>query len=216
MEISKEQYDRMYQFGENPKNFNFNLTYSIPGNNCVDYTWKALNLAGIERKSLGTGEGVESGLFMLYGAGPKKELPGKGQYNPIANIGSLKELPYPMPNSNLNGEKFNKLPWRDPNSLIQWGTSRDVNNEPLIKPDPPIKTASIDPGDPATSATRSAFAAVTTALMNGNVADANRVAAGYVDQSAEAQAGLSKAQEIEVAKNAQPDSPTRDEGFSRS
>jgi hypothetical protein len=47
LEISKEQYEKLLQFGKTPGAFGFSTYYQDARNNCVDFTWAALNHAGI-------------------------------------------------------------------------------------------------------------------------------------------------------------------------
>ena len=50
LEISEDQYRKLQQFGSDPEKFGFSKHYQDVRNNCVDFTWEALNHAGIERK----------------------------------------------------------------------------------------------------------------------------------------------------------------------
>ena len=47
IEISDEQYDAMKNFGGNPEAHGFDMRYDKLTNSCVDYTWKALEKAGL-------------------------------------------------------------------------------------------------------------------------------------------------------------------------
>lgn len=50
LEISEAQYRKLEAFGSDPEKFGFGKHYEDVRNNCVDFTWEALNHAGIERK----------------------------------------------------------------------------------------------------------------------------------------------------------------------
>lgn len=47
IEITKEQYDRLIDFSTNPPSYGFDLGYNVAGNNCVDFTWAALDTIGM-------------------------------------------------------------------------------------------------------------------------------------------------------------------------
>ena len=51
LEISEQQYRKLEAFGAHPDKYGFDLQYKDVRNNCVDFTWEALNHAGIQRKS---------------------------------------------------------------------------------------------------------------------------------------------------------------------
>lgn len=48
--ISDEQYERLVRFGDNPESFGFSMWYGGPNNSCIDYTWKGLEVIGINSK----------------------------------------------------------------------------------------------------------------------------------------------------------------------
>ena len=50
LEISEAQYRKLEAFGSDPEKFGFSKHYEDVRHNCVDFTWEALNHAGIERK----------------------------------------------------------------------------------------------------------------------------------------------------------------------
>ena len=47
IEITKAQYDAMQKFGKDPKAGGFDMNYKVLTNSCVDFTWKALEKAGL-------------------------------------------------------------------------------------------------------------------------------------------------------------------------
>ena len=47
LEISQDQYEAMRNFANNPTEFGFNNFYDGLENSCVDFTWKALELGGL-------------------------------------------------------------------------------------------------------------------------------------------------------------------------
>ncbi|RJS03574.1 XVIPCD domain-containing protein [Xanthomonas sp. CFBP 7698] len=115
MEISKEQYDKLQQFGQEPEKLGFDKEYKDVRNNCVDFTWAALNHAGLHRnKSIDV-----NGLLGPTGAGqllPDVRIPlpiegsGKDAYRPLRNIHGVESIEAPFPDSPLNKEIRNPLP----------------------------------------------------------------------------------------------------------
>ncbi|MFM0251494.1 hypothetical protein [Paraburkholderia sediminicola] len=47
IEISQSQYDAMKSFGDSPARYGFDMNYNGLTNSCIDFTWKALNLGGL-------------------------------------------------------------------------------------------------------------------------------------------------------------------------
>jgi hypothetical protein len=92
MEVSKKQYDKLNEFGSSPEKFGFDTYYKDARNNCVDFTWSALNHAGIERQNHAD--------ISLLGApiGPNIRLPlpghgeGKSAYRPAENVDDVKSI----------------------------------------------------------------------------------------------------------------------------
>jgi hypothetical protein len=101
IEISKEQYDKLNAFGAKPSEFGFNTYYKDVRNNCVDFTWGALNSAGLHatRKPWFTGD-----------AAPDKTQ--EGSLKPLRNIDDIQSIKSPFPASPLNREQFNPMPER--------------------------------------------------------------------------------------------------------
>lgn len=94
MEITKEQYDKLNEYGRLAKektNPDFDMKYNGLSNSCVDFTWKALNNAGIQ-----------------HADGAKFE----GDSKPANNIDNIKNITAPFPNSELNKEENNDKPSR--------------------------------------------------------------------------------------------------------
>lgn len=101
MEISKDQYDRLKEFGTEPEKYGFDMTYKDVRNNCVDFTWAALNHAGIQR--------THGHLGHLQPHG----VDGKGSYLPMGAPYDFRSIRDPMPGSDLNKEVKNKAPARE-------------------------------------------------------------------------------------------------------
>lgn len=59
MEIDKAQYDKLEAFGVAPAKHGFNMEYHGAKNSCIDFTWDALNHAGLHRK---TKDGIDKGF----------------------------------------------------------------------------------------------------------------------------------------------------------
>ena len=47
IDITQDQYDAMKSFGENPANFGFDMKYNGLTNSCIDFTWKGLEVGGL-------------------------------------------------------------------------------------------------------------------------------------------------------------------------
>ena len=100
MEISKEQYDKLQAFGRDPAKHGFDMQYGGASNSCIDFTWGALNHAGLHRDTL---------------LGKDKNY--EGAVKPLDNIRDIKSIDAPFPKSELNTEQQNKMPERTP---LQW------------------------------------------------------------------------------------------------
>ena len=130
MEISKEQYDKLQEFGRDPAKHNFDMKYDGASNSCIDFTWNALNHAGLHRESvLGKDKNYEGAL------------------KPLDNIRDIKSIDAPFPKSELNTEQNNKMPERSP---LQWLLSEQEQGGPTgpgrdqasaSRPDPLVSQA---------------------------------------------------------------------------
>ncbi|OAX53766.1 hypothetical protein A6R73_06060 [Xanthomonas translucens pv. poae] len=94
MEIDKAQYEKLKEFGAAPDKYGFSMEYGGATNSCVDFTWGALNHAGLHRKS-------------ALGIGDKSF---EGALRPLENVDDIKSIPAPMPGSDLNKEHQNAKP----------------------------------------------------------------------------------------------------------
>jgi hypothetical protein len=47
IEITQAQYEAMRNFGDRPQDFGFSTSYNVLNNSCIDFTWKALEKAGL-------------------------------------------------------------------------------------------------------------------------------------------------------------------------
>jgi len=97
MEVSKEQYDKLNDFGSRPKENGFDMYYRDARNNCVDFTWSALNHANIKRTEVDKQHGTT-------------EKTGPGALKPSHNVDALKSIKDPVPHSELNSEHSNAMP----------------------------------------------------------------------------------------------------------
>lgn len=107
LEISKDQYEQLKQYGEDGLQGNWNHFRSQYGglaNSCVDFTWVGLNRAGL------------NATFKLPGMQvPLQSFEGK--FKPMDNIRSIRSIQAPFPNSPLNRENHNPRPKQ---SFTQW------------------------------------------------------------------------------------------------
>lgn len=97
IEITKEQYEQLNDFGRNPTQYGFSMRYDGLSNSCVDFTWNALNHAHLQSRTLG-GLGWRKTDF-------------EGKLLPIDNINAIQTIRPPFPNSELNKEHYNGI-WK--------------------------------------------------------------------------------------------------------
>ncbi|PKV13274.1 hypothetical protein CVO74_10590 [Xanthomonas prunicola] len=93
MEIDQSQYEKLKEFGRSPAKHNFDMEYGGASNSCIDFTWGALNYAGLHRT---TKQGVDKDF--------------EGALKPVGNVDDIKSIHAPMPNSDLNKEHSNPKP----------------------------------------------------------------------------------------------------------
>lgn len=102
MEISKEQYEKLKEFGRDPAKHGFDKQYDGLNNSCIDFTWGGLNHAGLHRT-------------VLFGLREDKSF--EGDVKPLNNVDDIKSIKSPFPESDLNQERSNPMPSR---TLKQW------------------------------------------------------------------------------------------------
>lgn len=93
MEIDQSQYEKLKDFGKSPAKHGFNMEYGGASNSCIDFTWGALNHAGLHRT---TRQGVDKDF--------------EGALKPVGNVDEIKSIHAPLPNSELNRERSNPKP----------------------------------------------------------------------------------------------------------
>lgn len=96
MEITREQFDKLREFGSDPKMHGFNMNYDGATNSCIDFTWGALNHAGLHRRNM---------LFLH-----DKDF--EGSLKPLSNQEFIRTIRAPVPDSDLNKEENNRMPER--------------------------------------------------------------------------------------------------------
>ncbi|MBW7564909.1 hypothetical protein KIF53_02820 [Chromobacterium subtsugae] len=100
IEITKEQYEKLKEYGEAAKNHSnkyFDLNYNGLTNSCIDFTWKGLNHAGLNMQA--------------YGLAGQQALPKyEGSLKPVNNANDFDSIPAPIPHSRLNHRQTNPLP----------------------------------------------------------------------------------------------------------
>ncbi|HEL5401818.1 TPA: hypothetical protein UOJ25_001933 [Stenotrophomonas maltophilia] len=115
LEISEQQYKKLEAFGAHPEKYGFDLQYKDVRHNCVDFTWEALNHAGIERKRSVDVNALGGPAAQLL---PDVRIPldmkggGKDGYRPLRNIHGVDSIDPPFPDSELNRTKTNPMPER--------------------------------------------------------------------------------------------------------
>ncbi|AWH31787.1 MULTISPECIES: XVIPCD domain-containing protein [Stenotrophomonas] len=124
IEISKEQYEKLKQFGESPAKHGFDMdNYNLITNACSDFTWNALNHAG---------------LHPVGAAGPIKNY--EGSIKVLDNIPAINAIPQQIKGSELDAVKWNEMPKQ---SFGQWWISQ--HGEPAQNANPLDGT----PADPS-------------------------------------------------------------------
>lgn len=81
MEISKEQYERLKDFGDRPQTHGFSTEYDGLRNSCIDFTWGALNHAGLHRTNA---RSVQENDF-------------EGGLKPLTNVEYIRSIRAPFP-----------------------------------------------------------------------------------------------------------------------
>lgn len=117
MEISKAQFDKIVEYGSKAAKHGFNMEYNGLSNSCIDFTWGALNHAGLHRQSK---------------SGQDKEF--EGAVRPLENKQEIQKIPDPVPGSKLNTEHDNPMPKR---TLKQWlisesGPYEGLEGDPML------------------------------------------------------------------------------------
>jgi hypothetical protein len=101
IEITQDQYDKLKEFGRaglDGENTYFNLYYNGTSNSCIDFTWGALNHAGLHQQ-------------LPFPNGQSMPLrTHDGQLLPESNIAGLQSIPAPFPNSPYNRVETNPAP----------------------------------------------------------------------------------------------------------
>lgn len=119
LEISREQYEQLKQYGEDGLQGNwshFSSRYGGLLNSCVDFTWGGLNQAGLHAN------------IKL----PGLQLPRQGfegSFQPMDNIKHIRSIQAPFPNSPLNRENHTPRPKQ---TFTQWLlTENEQQQQPL-------------------------------------------------------------------------------------
>lgn len=113
MEITAEQYAKLKAFGEAAVNEDwryFKGEYRGATNNCVHFTWRALEHAGFAIHQAEV-EGAEGQVISPERAGRIENF-FIGALQPARNVQDIQQLVEPVPGSRLNGERFHPPPNR--------------------------------------------------------------------------------------------------------
>lgn len=119
LEISEEQFKKLEAFGSDARKHGFGMHYEDVRHNCVDFTWAALNHAGMHRKAsldlngFGVGQILPDARFTLGG-----KMDGKDAYRPMRNIHGVDSIEPPIPGSELNQKKIGPMPERSLKQFI--------------------------------------------------------------------------------------------------
>ena len=115
IEITEAQYNKLKAFGDDPVKYGFSKHYADVRHNCVDFTWGALNHAGIQRKHSLDVNSIGGPVGQLL---PDVRIPlgvqsqGKDGYRPLRNIHGVDSIEPPFPDSELNRTTTHPLPER--------------------------------------------------------------------------------------------------------
>lgn len=124
LEITQDQYERIREFGADPRQHGFDMNYQFATNSCTDFAWSALNHAGIHRQTwMGADKSYEGELKVLF------------------NQPEIQNIQPPVPGSDLNRETHNAMPERD-----VWQRILSENETPAS---PGRAVAAATPADPA-------------------------------------------------------------------
>lgn len=111
LEVSKEQYDKLKEFGQDPSKAGFDTYYKDARNNCVDFTWGALNYAAIHKTDPKIIGYDRAPIYSAHERVPSVRH--EGSLKPLHNIDDVQSIQAPIPNSALNKEHFNPMPARN-------------------------------------------------------------------------------------------------------
>ncbi|KHM90767.1 hypothetical protein OR60_20995 [Xanthomonas vesicatoria] len=94
LEISEDQFKKLQAFGRDAAGHGFNMQYEWKENSCIDFTWSALNEAGLHRRN----------VFVMT------DRDFEGQLKPLSNVEDIKSIKAPFPDSKLNSESQHPMP----------------------------------------------------------------------------------------------------------
>lgn len=99
LEITKEQYEKLKEFGENPSKYGFDVeNWKLFSNSCVDFTWSALNHAGLHANQ------------PLPGGYSLKLKGYEGHIRVPDNVEPVQSIAAPFPDSRFNRETHHARP----------------------------------------------------------------------------------------------------------
>jgi len=109
IEITQAQYDKIVEFAKDPAKHGFDVkNYNLATNSCVDFTWGALNHAGIHGNTI-------FGEFKTY----------EGALKVLDNIGPIQSIRPQVKGSELDREEWKPMPAQT-NAIQRWST--DAND----------------------------------------------------------------------------------------
>jgi len=107
LEITKAQFKKLKEFGENPEKHGFSVEYQGATNSCIDFMWGGLKHAGIHRNNLLK----------------RPDTDYEGTLKPLDNIKPIKSIPAPVPGSPENTEQDGTMPKR---TILQYLISEET------------------------------------------------------------------------------------------
>lgn len=114
LEITREQFLKLDDYGDltyRGKNPDFNLTYNGVSNSCIDFTWAALNHAGLHARKETLHFDLATGRFERRRS-HELATDFDGDVKVMDNKDDLRSIPPPFPGSRHNGEVEHPMPDR--------------------------------------------------------------------------------------------------------
>lgn len=82
IEITKDQYDKLIDFGNYPQKYGFDKDYNGLTNSCIDFTWKALSEVGLNKDA-----DFDGNIWPTWNKSRADKLPGEAPLFPYGDDG---------------------------------------------------------------------------------------------------------------------------------